>query len=98
MTIARRGRRQQDNAPRRRHSPCINNGLLHRLSTVDLAGDVVPPGRDRPRQRINPLPAVAEANESFGGACDRPFDELAVVDTAIVPAEDDRYVAPRIDR
>src|SRR5580700_1186487 len=98
MPITRRGRRQQDNTPRRRHLPREGNGVSHRLCTADLAGYVVPPGRDRPRQRIDPLPAVAEADDGFGGACDRLLDELAVVDTAIVSAEDDRYVAPGIDR
>src|SRR3984893_17439070 len=98
MTIARRGRRQQDNAPRRRHLPRVRDGVFHRSSTVDLAGDVVPPGRNRPGEGINPLPAVAEADHGFGGAGDRLLDELAIVDTAIVSAEDDRYVAPRIDR
>src|ERR1700730_18689864 len=98
MTMARGGRRQQDNAPRRRHSPRVRDGVFHRSSTVELAGNVVPPGRNRPREGIDSLPAIAEADDGLGGAGDRPVDELAVVDTAIVSAEDDRYVAPRIDR
>src|SRR6202043_1827113 len=52
----------------------------------------------RPREGIDSLPAVAEADDSLGGAGYRLLDELAIVDTAIVSAEDDRYVSPRIDR
>src|SRR5271166_2489975 len=93
MTVARSRRRQQDNTPRRRHLPRVRDGILHGLGTMDFARDIVPPARDYPRQRINPLSAVAEADDSLCGACDGLFDELGVIDTAVVPAKDDRYVA-----
>src|SRR6516165_7006274 len=97
ISITWRRRRQQYHAARRRNPRCMGDRLLHRSRKVHRAQAIVTRSRDCPRSVINALAAIAKADDGFDCATRKCFEELVIIDPAIVAAHDQSDVATRID-
>src|SRR5215471_521944 len=71
--------------------------LLHRPRPADRIGAAAPDIRRRLRLGVNPLPAVAEANDRLDRAGREGLDELAEIDPAVIAADDNGDVATGIN-